>query len=101
MFVSRLLLYTYHVYYRVCLSPNRMSNWMEAAQCSMDSSYSAVEILLLCILFQNGWHHDPRDFFLAYKTLVVPVGFIVQYTVQVCVQFLDFYVNYCDCHCCL
>lgn len=24
----------------------------------------------------------------------------LQYTVHTCVQFLDWYVNYCDCHCC-
>lgn len=31
----------YHVYHRLRLSPNRMSCWTAAAQCSMDRSYSA------------------------------------------------------------
>lgn len=30
--------------------------------------------ILLRSLLQNGWCHDPRDFILAYRAIVVPVG---------------------------
>lgn len=49
-------------------------------------------LLLLCTQLQNGWRHDPRGFLLVCRTIVVPVGIIVQYTVNVCVQNLVCYV---------
>lgn len=38
---------------------------------------------LLCILLQNGRRHDPRDFILANRTIVVPVGIIVYSTLSI------------------
>lgn len=37
---------------------------------------------LLRTLLQSSWHHDPRDFQVAYRTTVVPVGIIVYSTLS-------------------
>lgn len=85
----------------VCVSAQ---NGRPIGQRQLSAPWTALTLQgrqLLCTLLPNGWRHDPRDFRLSYRTIVVPVGIIVySNTVHTCVHFLDWYVNYCDCHCC-
>lgn len=85
----------------VCVSAR---NGRSVGQRQLSAPWTALTLQgrqLLCTLLPNGWRHDPRDFRLSYRTIVVPVGIIVySNTVHTRVHFLDWYVNYCDCHCC-
>lgn len=94
---------SYHAHHHVCLGPERMSCQIAAAQCSMDSSCTAGGPRLLCTFTpKNGWRHDPRDFILAYRTIVLPVGIIVYSAPSTPVfSFWIDMLNICDCHCCL